>query len=787
MASSCGPGWTRSFATWTYRRGRCGCRTWLFLGYSMIAKISRVADGDQISIPKRDGAAEDVARAPILLVLYRRRWAVIVTTMLCVAMGMLYLLKATPIFTSSSRVYIEQFGRQILSDTPGSVSKSDSFLYTQAEIIRSAPILGAALDQVDWRRMKTFANVDNPVASLQLGGAFNVMVGRKDDIVTVSFDSPYPVEAAKVVNAIVAAYEERQSKYKKKSAEEVLTILQEQKEKYEAELEKHFQEMLSFKRDNGALSFQNDRGNIILERLATLLNTLTAADVEAVGLKAKRQATITMLADRDRVADFVNSLQLRSEGVDRDFDVLKSEIRRLKMNLKNAQQFSGDESNQVKILRENVAALEKEMGAKQLATAQAYLSQTIADQAAAEEKVRELTQQFEAQKKEALELNAKAAEFARLQANVDRTQKQCDLLDERIKQVSVNKEDVGSLNVQVLDVGRAADKPTKPNRTLTLAASMVLGLMLGGAFAFAREWVDQRLRTPEEVSAAIGIPVLGIVPHMDGKLPLPVRGLFVHLNSLSDIAEAYRTVRTALFFGTAPETKTLLVTSPAPGDGKSTTASNLAIAFAQAGHKTLLVDCDLRKPVQHKVHELEYEQGLSEVLAGGVKLREALRQTKIGRLYLLPCGGVPENPSEALTSKRFEQIIEALAAKFDKIVIDSPPVLPVADAQILSASVDATVLVVRMGKSTRKTAVAALDALRGVGGNVVGVAVNDMPRTRSGYGYYRGYGYYGDRSQSRRRELPIEAGGIALAGNERALMGDVVDEVAASTSRDVRS
>jgi uncharacterized protein involved in exopolysaccharide biosynthesis len=120
----------------------------------MIAKISRVAGGDQISIPKRDGAADDAARTPILLVLYRRRWAVIVTTMLCVALGMLYLLKATPVFTSSSRIYIEQFGRQILSDNPGYGAKSDSFLYTQAEIIRSAPILAAALDQVDWRRLK---------------------------------------------------------------------------------------------------------------------------------------------------------------------------------------------------------------------------------------------------------------------------------------------------------------------------------------------------------------------------------------------------------------------------------------------------------------------------------------------------------------------------------------------------------------------------------------------------------------------------------------------------------
>jgi capsular exopolysaccharide synthesis family protein len=239
------------------------------------------------------------------------------------------------------------------------------------------------------------------------------------------------------------------------------------------------------------------------------------------------------------------------------------------------------------------------------------------------------------------------------------------------------------------------------------------------------------------------VPVLGVVPQMAGKPAVQLRGQEVHLHPRSNTAEAYRTIRTAIYFGVAdPKNKTLLITSPSPGDGKSTLASNLAIAIAQSGRRVLLIDGDMRKPVQHRIFDLKDELGLSSILLQEARPEQAIQRTAIETLDILPCGPLPPNPSEILNSQAFLDLINALCVKYDQVVIDSPPVEPVTDARILAASCDTCVLVLRAEKSTRRLSAHARDALMGVGGNLLGVIVNAVPRGQAGYSYYSGYGYY---------------------------------------------
>ncbi|MBA7506216.1 hypothetical protein ES706_04897 [subsurface metagenome] len=277
-----------------------------------------------------------------------------------------------------------------------------------------------------------------------------------------------------------------------------------------------------------------------------------------------------------------------------------------------------------------------------------------------------------------------------------------------------------------------------------MAIALVLGLMLGGGLALLRDWMDQRLRSAEEISAILGVPVLGVVPSMSRRQSMVARGQKVYLDSNSRAAEAYRTIRTAVFFG-APkdEAKTILVTSPAAVDGKTTLVSNLAIAMAQAGQKTLILDADFRKPMQHKIFEVDHQdKGLSSVLAGTTILEETIQPTKVKGLELLMCGPDVPNPSEILNSESFAKLLEFFSNKYDRIVIDSPPVMPVTDAQILGAICDITLLILRAEKSTRKISQQARDGLLSVGAHILGAVVNDVPR-KSRYGYYSGYGYYG--------------------------------------------
>ena len=316
-----------------------------------------------------------------------------------------------------------------------------------------------------------------------------------------------------------------------------------------------------------------------------------------------------------------------------------------------------------------------------------------------------------------------------------------------------------------------------PLRSKTLLLSLVAGLMAGVGLALLRDALDHRLRTVDEITAALDLPMLGAIPHIGGRGSNVERGRIVHALPRSAVAEAFRTLRTGVYFA-IPENvsaKTILVTSPAPGDGKSTTASNLAIAFAQAGRRVLLIDADCRRPTQHRIHAIASAPGLSTILAGGGTLSDTVKPTSIERLSLLPAGEIPANPAELLDSVAFNELLNAAAAEYDQVIIDSPPIVPVTDARVIAARADAVVLVLRAERSTRRLANHAREALISVGARVIGVVVSDVPRGNHSYGYdYYGAGRYGYSSVKIDVGSPGEEAG-QRAGAER-VTGEIVSE-----------
>jgi capsular exopolysaccharide synthesis family protein len=286
--------------------------------------------------------------------------------------------------------------------------------------------------------------------------------------------------------------------------------------------------------------------------------------------------------------------------------------------------------------------------------------------------------------------------------------------------------------------------------------AILLGGVLGAGLALLRDRSDQRMRSIEEIQSIIGLPILGVVPAMSGRRTAVARAMTVHLDPRSTVAEAYRTIRTTVYFGAnGNPCKTMLVTSPEPGDGKTTSASNLAIAIAQTGRHVLLLDADFRKPTQHKNLDIKGSAGLSSVLAGHETLENSIQRTGVEGLDILPCGPIPANPSEILNSREFGELIDTLANRYDHIIFDSPPVNVVTDARILGAVCDAALLVLRADKSTRKAGEHARNALLAVGGRILGAIVNDAPKSK-GYESYGG-GYYGTPdSGPRQAERPAD-------------------------------
>ncbi len=274
-----------------------------------------------------------------------------------------------------------------------------------------------------------------------------------------------------------------------------------------------------------------------------------------------------------------------------------------------------------------------------------------------------------------------------------------------------------------------------------LAVGLVVGLVLGVLAAFLLEYLDQTIKSASDVERSLTVPVLGRIP-VGGSGRFRARGAALPLVSATGaedpVSEAYRALRTNVTFVSAEERalQLLCVTSPGPGEGKSTTAANLAITLAQQGTRTLLVDADLRRPLVHRALGLQQEPGLTDVLVGRAALREAVRPAVVAGLDVLPAGALPPNPSELLGSPAMHHLLDQLRSGYEMVVFDSPPALAVTDATVLGASSDGVILVLRSGETEEQSARQAVEQLRRVHARIAGAVLNGVERNGDKYYHY---------------------------------------------------
>jgi capsular exopolysaccharide synthesis family protein len=386
-------------------------------------------------------------------------------------------------------------------------------------------------------------------------------------------------------------------------------------------------------------------------------------------------------------------------------------------------------------LRSRIDTLGREITRESRNVAGSASGNLRAEYAAAVARENALEGRVNALKQGLLNLRQRSIQYTILQREVDTNRSLYDALLQRFKEVGVAG-GVGANAVSVVDRAEPPQAPFKPSLPFNLAIGLVLGLIMGFGTAFAIEWIDDTIKTPDDLTGKLKINPLGVIPKVtaDGDM----RELLQ--DPRSPVSEAYQSVRAALQFATDHGIpKSLLISSTRAAEGKSSTAFALAQTLARLGANVLLMDADLRKPTFRGPSATA--EGLSTLLAGSDKIKEAIHPTQMERLFLLPSGQIPPNPAELFSSDRFSKILAEVSELFDYIVIDGPPVLGLADAPLLSSMCEGTLVIIESGGVRRAAALNAVNRLRGAGARLMGGVLTKFNAKKTGYGYGYGYGY----------------------------------------------
>jgi capsular exopolysaccharide synthesis family protein len=288
--------------------------------------------------------------------------------------------------------------------------------------------------------------------------------------------------------------------------------------------------------------------------------------------------------------------------------------------------------------------------------------------------------------------------------------------------------------------------PFRPDKQLNIILGIVFGLLSGVGLAFFLEYLDDTVKTKEELQRITDVPLFGVIPNIAARRgDSSKRDLYAYQQPKSTISEAFRGIRTAISYSSQKrENRVYLVTSAGPKEGKTTVAINVATVMAYSGTKTVIVDADLRKPRVHKSFELENVRGLTNLIIGDASVEDVVQPTSIENLYVLPSGPIPPNPSELLGRERMIQILEELRGRYDRILLDTPPIGAVTDAAVLGRIVDSVILVVHAGKTRKKLIERGLEQLAQIDVDVSGIVLNNLKIGRKRYypGYYHYYYYY---------------------------------------------
>lgn len=729
--------------------------------------------------PATPGEPEQGFSPALLLRAVRKHWPIMVLFLVASVVG-------TSVYTSNQvRIYeavatvqldpqpLTPLGHQTTESGSDSYWSNQEYFATQYQVITSRRVaelvvkkLGLASDRGFLANQPTVASSTEtamPAVSLEdaaetLRGRLKVEPIQDSRLTRVKLYDADPARAQRLLSAVVDTYVEQNLDSSMDATNKTVEWLDVQLKRLKGDLEAQEMNLHDFKAKYNLLSVSyDDQSNMVRAEIQQLNGNLTELKARKEAISA-RLAMVKSIDPQDPgeipatelvLNDALGTLRAAYVSAKRELVMMKAggrdehhpDVQKLNAQLESARTAIGQEIQNIK----NGAEIE-------LANVNHQLGG--------------LSSLYEGARKQALNLNLKELEYSRLHRSKENTEKLFSMVLERSTESGLSKMAPFN-NVRVLDRPLKPGAPVFPRTATNLAVGIALGLLLGFAGATGREMLDRTVRNSEDIERELGLAVLGSLPDVAHEASGMKLGyyygrrrarqkerasagpgadmrpeLLVHAHPKSVAAEAARAIRTNLMF-MSPDNpyRCLLVTSAGPSEGKTTVATSIAIAIAQTGQSVCLVDCDLRKPRVHAVFNEQNDKGVTTALLEPEQLPSLILDTQVPNLQILRAGPTPPNPADLMHSEAFGRVLQGLRARFDRVVIDSPPIGLVTDGVILSTRVDATVLVVRALATRRDAAKRAMRALRDVGANCAGFVLNAVTANEPYYysGYYAAY------------------------------------------------
>lgn len=586
------------------------------------------------------------------------------------------------------------------------------------------------------------------------------------DIVEISVESTSPYEASLITNEYAKAYKEYNLLNSRLQLTQVKEFLASQRKEKQDELLQSEEKLRQYQQAGGIVAL-DEQAKALIEQLSKFDADKNAAEIDMkVSEKNLSQYREELKKQDPRLADYVESFIAEPYVKALQEQIAKLEIQKaIALSSKDGgmvdKKTMDDFDAKIKVLKSQVNQKKAAYKAGILASSpeevklltKSVIEEEIKSQAA-KSSLQELTSIVGNYEKKFNSLPSATIEYARRERERAAYEKLYLLVEEKYQEAMINEQSKPG-NVLIVDPGRIPEKPAKPNRPLIVLIGLVLGVGMGVGFAFVRNYFDNTVKTPEDIERR-NINVLAWIPKIEGLGPGGNKDLeFIVARKPDSIpAEAYRALRTRVQFSKFENDgiKTILVTSSAPSEGKTTTAVNLAGSFAQANKKTIIIDSDLRKPRLHNVFKAERYPGFTDYVFGEAEFDQIIRKSDVNNLYFATAGTIPPNPSELLGSTHFDDFMKRLKSEFDMVIVDSPPIIAVTDSEILSRKVDASILVVSAEKTEVDLMSKSIELLKHEANTFIGVLLNNFSY-RAGYGSYYKYYYYYSRPADGQKRL----------------------------------